>query len=91
MPDAKINVLEGQYDKDRLSKASSAIQNALIVALGIPAEGLFQIFYMLPRCQFLPTPSFLASCWDSVPIGPIRARPGAEPTPPKTTPEDRRC
>jgi phenylpyruvate tautomerase PptA (4-oxalocrotonate tautomerase family) len=59
MPVAKIHVLEGQYDEDRLDKVSSAVQNALISALGIPPEDFFQIFYVLPRSQFRHTPSFL--------------------------------
>ena len=40
MPVAKIHVLEGQYNEARLGKVSSAIQNGLISALGIPPEGL---------------------------------------------------
>src|SRR3984893_18088365 len=59
MPLAKINVLEGQYDEARLGKVSSAIQDALISALGIPPEDFFQIIHILPRSQFRHTPSFL--------------------------------
>jgi phenylpyruvate tautomerase PptA (4-oxalocrotonate tautomerase family) len=59
MPIAKIHVLEGQYDEARLGKVSSAVQNGLISALGIPPEDFFQIFHVLPRNQFLHTPSFL--------------------------------
>jgi phenylpyruvate tautomerase PptA (4-oxalocrotonate tautomerase family) len=59
MPIAKIHVLEGQYDEARLGKVSSAVQNGLISALGIPPEDFFQIFYVLPRNQYLHTPSFL--------------------------------
>jgi phenylpyruvate tautomerase PptA (4-oxalocrotonate tautomerase family) len=59
MPIAKIHVLEGQYDEARLGKISSAVQNGLISALGIPPEDYFQIFHVLPRNQYLHTPSFL--------------------------------
>jgi hypothetical protein len=59
MPVAKIHVLEGQYNEARLGKVSSAIQNGLISALGIPPEDFFQIIHILPRGQFRPTPSFL--------------------------------
>jgi hypothetical protein len=40
MPVAKIHVLEGQYNEARLGKVSSAIQNGLISALGIPTGRL---------------------------------------------------
>jgi phenylpyruvate tautomerase PptA (4-oxalocrotonate tautomerase family) len=59
MPIAKIHVLEGQYDEARLGKVSSAVQNGLISALGIPPEDFFQIFHVLPRNQYLHTLSFL--------------------------------
>src|SRR5437016_10249022 len=59
MPLAKIQVLEGQYDEARLGKVSSAVQNGLISALGIPPEDFFQIIHILPRSRFLHTPSFL--------------------------------
>lgn len=59
MPLAKIHVLEGQYDEARLAKVSSAVQNALIGALGIPPEDFFQIIHVLPRSQYRHTPSFL--------------------------------
>jgi Tautomerase enzyme len=59
MPVAKIHVLEGQYNEARLGKVSSAIQNGLISALGIPPEDFFQIIHILPRNQFLHTSSFL--------------------------------
>ena len=59
MPVAKIHVLEGQYDESRLVKMSSAVQNGRISALGIPPEDFFQILHVLPRNQFLHTPSFL--------------------------------
>ena len=60
MPLAKIHALEGQYDEARLGKVSSAVQNALISALGIPPEDFFQIIHVLPRSQFRHTASFLA-------------------------------
>jgi hypothetical protein len=59
MPVAKIHVLEGRYNEARLRKVSSAVQNGLISALGIPPEDFFQIIHVLPRGQFLHTPSFL--------------------------------
>ena len=43
----------------RLGKVSSAVQNGLASALGIPPEGFFQIIYVLPKSQFRHTPSFL--------------------------------
>jgi len=52
-------VLEGQYDEARLGKVSSAIQDSLISALGIPPEDFFQIIHILPKSQFRHTPSFL--------------------------------
>ena len=59
MPLAKLHVLEGQYDDARLDKVSSAVQNGLISALGIPPEDFFQIIHVLPKSQFRHTPSFL--------------------------------
>jgi Tautomerase enzyme len=59
MPLAKIHVLEGQYDETRLDRVSSAVQNGLISALGIPPEDFFQIIHVLPRTQFRHTQSFL--------------------------------
>jgi Tautomerase enzyme len=59
MPVAKIHVLKGQYSEARLGKVSSAVQNGLISALGIPPEDFFQIIHVLPRGQFRHTPSFL--------------------------------
>jgi 4-oxalocrotonate tautomerase len=59
MPVAKIHVLEGRYNEARLGKVSSAVQNGLISALGIPPEDFFQIIHVLPRGRFLHTPSFL--------------------------------
>ena len=59
MPLAKIHVLEGQYDEARLGEVSSAVQNGLINALGIPPEDFFQIIHVLPKSRFRHTPSFL--------------------------------
>jgi hypothetical protein len=59
MPLAKLHLLEGQCDEARLGKVSSAAQNGLISALGIPPEDFFQIIQVLPKNQFRHTPSFL--------------------------------
>lgn len=59
MPLAKIHVLEGQYDEARLAKVSIAVQRALGRVLDIPPDDFFQIIHVLPRSQFLHTPSFL--------------------------------
>jgi len=59
MPLAKIHVLEERYDEARLGKVSSAVQNGLISALGIPSEDFFQIIHVLPPRQFRHTASFL--------------------------------
>jgi hypothetical protein len=59
MPLAKIHVLEGRYDEARLGKVSSAVQDGLISALGIPSEDFFQIIHVLPPRQFRHTASFL--------------------------------
>ena len=59
MPLAKLHLLERQYDEARLGKVSSAVQNGLISALGIPPEDFFQIIHVLPKSQFRHTPSFL--------------------------------
>ena len=59
MPLVKIHVLEGQYNEDRIGKVSSAVQNGLISAIGVPPEDFYQIIHVLPRGQFRHTPSFL--------------------------------
>jgi hypothetical protein len=59
MPVAKIHVLKGQYSEARLGKVSTAVQNGLISALGIPPEDFYQIIHVLPRGEFRHTPSFL--------------------------------
>src|SRR5262249_40645170 len=40
-------------------KVSRAVQEALMGALGVPPDDFFQIIHILPRSQFLHTPSFL--------------------------------
>jgi hypothetical protein len=59
MPVVKIHVLERRYNKTRLGKVSRAVQAGLMSALGIPPDDFFQIIHILPRSQFLHTPSFL--------------------------------
>jgi hypothetical protein len=59
MPIAAIHVLEERYDECRLSKVSTAVQDALVRILTIPLDDLFQIIHVLPRKRFLHTPSFL--------------------------------
>jgi phenylpyruvate tautomerase PptA (4-oxalocrotonate tautomerase family) len=59
MPLAKIHVLEGRYDEQRLDKLSAAVQESLIAVLKIPPDDFFQIIDELPRTHFRHTPSFL--------------------------------
>jgi phenylpyruvate tautomerase PptA (4-oxalocrotonate tautomerase family) len=59
MPLAKIHVLEGRYDEQRLDKLSAAVQESLIAVLKIPPDDFFQIIDELPRTRFRHTPSFL--------------------------------
>ena len=59
MPLAKIHVLEGRYDEQRLANVSTAVQEALISVLKIPSDDFFQVIHELPRNRFLHTPSFL--------------------------------
>ena len=59
MPVAKIHVLQGQYTDARLDKVSGAIQEAVIIALGVPPEDFFQLIHVLPRSRFRHTPAFL--------------------------------
>ncbi len=59
MPLAKIHILEGRYDDQRLGRLSRAVQESLIAVLKIPTDDFFQIIYELPRKRFLHTPSFL--------------------------------
>jgi hypothetical protein len=59
MPLAKIHVVEGRYDEDRIAKVSSAIQAALMNTLRVPPEGFFQLIFKFPKKRFLHTPSFV--------------------------------
>ena len=59
MPVAKIHMLEGHYDEARLNRISSAVQQGLISALGIPPDDFFQIIHVVPPTQFRHTRSFL--------------------------------
>ena len=56
---AKIYVLEGQYNADRLDKVSAAIQAALMNTLGVPAEDFYQLVFEFPRARFRHIPSFV--------------------------------
>jgi 4-oxalocrotonate tautomerase len=59
MPLAKIHVLEGRYDQNRMAKVSAAIQAALMNTLRVPAEDFYQLIFELPKNRFLHTPSFV--------------------------------
>jgi Tautomerase enzyme len=59
MPLAKIHVLEGRYDPDRIAKVSAAIQAALMNTLRVPAEDFYQLIFELPKNRFLHTSSFV--------------------------------
>jgi len=59
MPLAKIHVLEGRYDQNRIAKVSGAIQSALIDTLRVPPEDFYQLIFELPKNRFLHTPSFV--------------------------------
>jgi phenylpyruvate tautomerase PptA (4-oxalocrotonate tautomerase family) len=59
VPITTIHVLEGQYDEQRLSSLSKAVQEALITVLKIPPDDFFQIIHELRRNRFLHTPSFV--------------------------------
>lgn len=59
MPIAKIHVLEGQYNADRLDKVSAAIQAALMNTLGVPADDFYQLVFEFPRAFFRHTRSFV--------------------------------
>jgi hypothetical protein len=43
MPLAKIHVVEGRYDEDRIAKVSSAVQAALMNTLRVPPEDFYQL------------------------------------------------
>src|SRR5262249_55899707 len=59
MPLAKIHVLEGRYDQNRMAKVSAAIQVALMNTLRVPPEDFYQLIFELPKGRFLHTPSFV--------------------------------
>jgi phenylpyruvate tautomerase PptA (4-oxalocrotonate tautomerase family) len=59
MPLAKIHVLEGRYDQNRMAKVSAAIQAALMNTLRVPPEDFYQLIFELPKNHFLHTPSFV--------------------------------
>ena len=59
MPLAKIHVLEGRYDQNRIAKVSGAIQSALMDTLRVPPEDFYQLIFELPKNRFLHTPSFV--------------------------------
>ena len=59
MPVAKIHVLEGRYDQNRIAKVSGAIQSALMDTLRVPPEDFYQLIFELPKNRFLHTPSFV--------------------------------
>jgi|SRR5215470_8454667 len=59
MPLAKIHVLEGRYDQNRMAKVSAAIQAALMNTLRVPAEDFYQLIFELTKSRFLHTPSFV--------------------------------
>lgn len=59
MPLAKIHVVQGRYDEDRLAKVSGAIQDALMNTLRVPAEEFFQRIFELPPKRFSHTPGFV--------------------------------
>ena len=59
MPLAKIHVLEGRYDQNRIAKVSDAIQSALMDTLRVPPEDFYQLIFELPKNRFLHTPAFV--------------------------------
>jgi phenylpyruvate tautomerase PptA (4-oxalocrotonate tautomerase family) len=59
MPLAKIHVVEGRYDDDRMAKVSGAIQAALMNTLRVPPEDFYQLIFEFPKKRFLHTPSFV--------------------------------
>ena len=61
MPLAKIHVLEGRYDPDRMAKVSAAIQAALMNTLRVPAEDFYQLIFELPKNVFSTRPR-LSAC-----------------------------
>jgi phenylpyruvate tautomerase PptA (4-oxalocrotonate tautomerase family) len=59
MPLAKIHVVEGRYDDDRIAKVSGAVQAALMNTLRVPPEDFYQLIFEFPKKRFLHTPSFV--------------------------------
>jgi phenylpyruvate tautomerase PptA (4-oxalocrotonate tautomerase family) len=59
MPLAKIHVVEGRYDQDRITKISGAVQAALMNTLRVPPDDFYQMIFELPKNRFLHTPSFV--------------------------------
>ena len=59
MPLAKIHIVEGRYDEDRIAKVSGAIQAALMNTLRVPPEDFYQLIFEFPKKRFLHTPSFV--------------------------------
>src|SRR3981189_2649301 len=58
MPLAKIHVVEGRYDDDRIAKVSGAVQAALMNTVRVPPEDFYQLIFEFPKNRFLHTPSF---------------------------------
>ena len=61
MPLAKIHVVEGRYDDDRIAKVSSAIQAALMHTLGVPPEDSSNLSLNCRRSAFSTRPR-LSAC-----------------------------
>jgi phenylpyruvate tautomerase PptA (4-oxalocrotonate tautomerase family) len=59
MPLAKIHIVEGRYDEQRIAKVSGAIQAALMNTLRVPPEDFYQLIFELPKNRFRHTPSFV--------------------------------
>jgi phenylpyruvate tautomerase PptA (4-oxalocrotonate tautomerase family) len=65
MPLAKIHVVEGRCDEERLTKVSGAIQAALMNTLRVPPEDFYQLIFELPKKRFLHTPSFVGVLYEN--------------------------
>jgi len=59
MPLAKVHIVEGRYDQDRIAKVSGAVQAALVNTLRVPPDDFYQMIFELPKNRLLHTPSFL--------------------------------
>jgi phenylpyruvate tautomerase PptA (4-oxalocrotonate tautomerase family) len=55
MPLAKIHLVEGRYDEDRIAKVSGAVQAALMNTLRVPPEDFYQLIFEFPKKRFLHT------------------------------------